>query len=249
MWAEQESLQLVQAYANRAFVWIKLKQYDLARIDLEIVLKSDKYPKESLFKITQRLANVYQNLREYGRSMECYTRAIKLLQQSNLSTNQKSQVAQEIKNNVKKIKLLQVVETQNYNTSIMADNSLDIIDEHEEIPEVTKKLEIKYSEQKGRYSVANETIYPGEVVIKTKAVASTVKTHNSKDYCYHCLLFTMAPIPCAKCAAVVFCSSFCYEAAKERYVLLVNTFFDNLESREIQGTSHYFNKGRFPSRH
>lgn len=71
------------------------------------------------------------------------------------------------------------------------------------------------------YSVANENIYPGEVIIKTKAVASTVKTHNSKDYCYHCLLFTMAPIPCAKCAAVVFCSSFCYEAAKERYILFL----------------------------
>ena len=217
LWAEHESLQLVQAFANRSFVWLKLKQYDYARIDLETVLKSNKYPKESLFKINQRLANVYQNLREYERSIECFTKAIRLLQQSNLSSNQKSQVAQEIKNNVKKIKLLQVVETQNDNTSIKADNnSLEIIDEHEEIPEVTKKLEIKYSEQKGRYSVANETIYPGEVIIKTKAVASTVKTHNSKDYCYHCLLFTMAPIPCAKCAAVVFCSLFCYEAAKER---------------------------------
>ena len=217
MWSEHESLQLAQAFANRSFVWLKLKQYDFARIDLETVLKSNKYPKESLFKINQRLANVYQNLREYERSIECFTKAIKLLQHSNLSTNQKSQVAQEIKNNIKNVKLLQVVETQN-NTSI-ADDQLDIIDEHEDIPEVTKKLEVKYSEQKGRYSVANETIYPGEVIIKTKAVASTVKTHNSKDYCYHCLLFTMAPISCDKCSAVIFCSSLCYEAAKERYYI------------------------------
>ena len=125
-------------------------------------------------------------------------------------------MTQEIKNNIKNIKLLQVVETQN-TTAIADDNQLDIKDEHEDIPEVSKKLEVKYSELKGRYSVANETIYPGEVIINTKAVASTVKTHNSKDYCYHCLLFTMAPMPCAKCSAVVFCSLFCYEAAKERY--------------------------------
>ena len=242
MWAEHESLQLAQAFANRAFVWLKLKQYDNARMDLETVLKSDKYPKESMFKINQRLANVYQNLGENDKSVECSTKAINLLQHSNLSANQKSQVTQEIKINIKNIKLLQMVETQSI--AIIYDQ-LDIIDEHDDIPEVTKKLKVEYSELKGRYSVANETIYPGEVIIKTKAVASTVKPHNSKDYCYNCLLFTMAPIPCCKCSAIIFCSLFCYEAAKERQVFLL---IYKLYKKSL-GSIIYFIQGRSPSIH
>ena len=94
--------------------------------------------------------------------------------------------------------------------------SLFVNKEHEEMPNVTNKLEVKYSDQKGRYSIAKEIIYPGEVIIRTKAIASMIKITAAKLICYNCLIYTLSPVPCGRCAAVVFCSTNCYNIAIER---------------------------------
>ena len=60
--AESQTLPL--ALANRAFVWMKLLQFDKAEVDLLWILQTGKYPRESLYKIYQRLGIVLQNLRK-----------------------------------------------------------------------------------------------------------------------------------------------------------------------------------------
>ena len=77
IWAENNSLQLTQAIANRAFVWLKLEKFSLALSDLEKVLSFENYPKNSLFKIYQRLATVFQNLGQSGKSVENFTLFLK----------------------------------------------------------------------------------------------------------------------------------------------------------------------------
>ena len=94
--------------------------------------------------------------------------------------------------------------------------SLYVNKEHEEMPNVTNKLEVKYSDQKGRYSIAKEIIHPGEVIIRTKAIASMIKITNTKLNCYNCLIYTLSPVPCSRCVAVVFCSTNCHNIALER---------------------------------
>ena len=64
LWAENESQELAMALANRAFVWMKLLQFDRARVDLLWILKIEKYPRDIIYKIYQRLGTVLQSLRK-----------------------------------------------------------------------------------------------------------------------------------------------------------------------------------------
>ena len=103
IWAENNSLQLTQAIANRAFVWLKLEKFSLALSDLEKVLSFENYPKNSLFKIYQRLATVFQNLGQSRKSVENFTKAIKLIDDSNLSKEQKGIFKEGIRNDIKSV--------------------------------------------------------------------------------------------------------------------------------------------------
>ena len=62
--ATPESQILTLALANRAFVWMKLLQFDKARVDLLWILKIEKYPRDIIYKIYQRLGTVLQSLRK-----------------------------------------------------------------------------------------------------------------------------------------------------------------------------------------
>ena len=216
IWAENNSLQLTQAIANRAFVWLKLQKFSLALSDLEKVLSFENYPKNSQFKIYQRLATVFQNLGQFGKSVENFNKAIKSIDDSNLSKEQKGTFKEGIRNDIKSVQNMPETVNKEDNNESNSEHNLLVTMEHEEMPNVTNKLEVKYSDQKGRYSIAKEIIYPGEVIIRTKAIASMVKIHNTKLICYNCLTFTLSPVPCDICSAVVFCSSNCYNTAIER---------------------------------
>ena len=50
--------------ANRAFVWMKLEEFEKAQVDLLWVIKMGNYSKESFYKIYQRLGIVLQKLQK-----------------------------------------------------------------------------------------------------------------------------------------------------------------------------------------
>ena len=52
------------ALANRAFVWMKLEEFEKAQVDLLWVIKMGNYSKESFYKIYQRLGIVLQKLQK-----------------------------------------------------------------------------------------------------------------------------------------------------------------------------------------
>ena len=91
-------------------------------------------------------------------------------------------------------------------------------EEHTEIKNFSKKLEVKFSSDKGRYSVANDIIEPGEVICRTQPVASIIQFDSALEFCYNCLSHVISAIPCDKCSAVVFCSFACLKEAMPRYV-------------------------------
>ena len=55
---------LITYCANRAFVWMKLEEFEKAQVDLLWVIKMGNYSKESLYKIYQRLGIVLQKLQK-----------------------------------------------------------------------------------------------------------------------------------------------------------------------------------------
>ena len=55
---------LITYCANRAFVWMKLEEFEKAQVDLLWVIKMGNYSKESFYKIYQRLGIVLQKLQK-----------------------------------------------------------------------------------------------------------------------------------------------------------------------------------------
>ena len=157
---------------------------------------------------------MFQNLGQFGKSVENLTKAIQSIDDSNLSKEEKGTFKEGIRNDIKSVQNMPEKVREDDETN--SEHNLHVTMAHEEMPNVTNKLEVKYSDQKGRYSIAKEIIYPGEVIIRTKAIVSMVKVHSTKLICYNCLMFTLSPVPCDICSAVVFCSSNCYNTAIER---------------------------------
>lgn len=89
--------------------------------------------------------------------------------------------------------------------------------EHSDLSGFTSKISVEYSEAKGRYSIANEVIEPGEIICETQSVASIIRFNETLKFCYHCLSHASSPVPCSQCSAVVFCSLKCRDQAWFRH--------------------------------
>ncbi|KAF0297234.1 SET and MYND domain-containing protein 4 [Amphibalanus amphitrite] len=74
-----------------------------------------------------------------------------------------------------------------------------------------------YVEGKGRCLVANEDIPPGSVLITDSPYAWALGSDRWQTHCQNCCRRTLAPVPCTQCAAVVFCSAGCRQAAWNRF--------------------------------
>lgn len=148
-------------------------------------------------------------------SIEAFTKSLKNLSLSKLSEEQKHQLSSDIKANIENVKK-NVVFSNLSHFPEEENRSLDIIEEHPEIEGFTKKIGIQYSDTQGRFSVATEVIEAGEVISKDKAVTSIVLFNENMEFCYHCLIHVASPIPCQKCAGVVFCSLQCQQEAFQR---------------------------------
>ena len=96
VWAPSESQHLTLAIANRAFIWIKLEEYQKAETDLEWLLSINKYPQDTQHKIYQRLGIVKFKLRKAIESIEAFRKSYELLKFSNLSKEQKRSTIEEL---------------------------------------------------------------------------------------------------------------------------------------------------------
>ena len=82
---------------------------------------------------------------------------------------------------------------------------------------ITDGVEVMYTPERGRYLVASRDIDVGECITHEEAIVSYVKMNCSLSHCYNCQKDTrIRPIPCDRCAAVVFCSFECQADAKVR---------------------------------
>ena len=72
-----------------------------------------------------------------------------------------------------------------------------------------------YTPERGRYVVAARDILVGECIIHEEAIVNNVKFELSISHCYNCNKDTrIRPIPCDRCAGVVFCSNECKTKAE-----------------------------------
>lgn len=223
VWAPNNSQHLAMAIANRAFIWMKLEEYQRAEVDLEWLLSLNKYPPENLHKIFQRLGIVKLKLSKGSESIEALTKSYELLKLTKLSNDQKRSTIEELQTYIKQARKI-----SDKKPDLKLLPKLCVEKEHPELPGFSYKMSVKYSASKGRYTVANSVIEPGEIICTTRPVATNIMFDETLGHCYNCLICSPSPIPCLNCSAVVFCSIQCRQEASERYIL----FYYQKEEKE-----------------
>ena len=213
--APSTSQTLTLVIANRAMVWIKLQEYQKAHWDLIWVLNIGKYPKDSLHKIWHRLATVLFESGKMSESVQAYVQAYETLKISNVSNDVKRKNIEELKIGIQKAKTSVLVQVDQVDKKRSEHHFL--LEEHEELSGFSSKINVKYSEAKGRHTIANAVIEPGEIICETQSVASIIRFNQTLKFCYNCLSHCPSPIPCDKCSAVAFCTLDCKVQAWSRH--------------------------------
>ena len=88
------------ALANRAVILFKIREFEWATQDINLVIESGKYPEENLHKLYQRLAKSYEHLQEFELAVTCYKKFAEFIKLSNLSKNQRLQLHNDAKKSI-----------------------------------------------------------------------------------------------------------------------------------------------------
>jgi hypothetical protein len=89
---------------------------------------------------------------------------------------------------------------------------------HPVIRNASDALKVMYTPERGRYVTASRDIDVGECLIHEEAFVNILKFEESLTHCYNCHKDVFVnPLPCEKCAAVVFCSTECSTKAESWY--------------------------------
>jgi len=80
-------------------------------------------------------------------------------------------------------------------------------------PVASEALEVRDSQEKGRYVVANQDIPIGSVVMVEDPYAAVSRPEVWKTHCYHCLRkLPLDTVPCLTCTQVFYCGWLCEES-------------------------------------
>ncbi|XP_055687794.1 SET and MYND domain-containing protein 4 [Lutzomyia longipalpis] len=97
-------------------------------------------------------------------------------------------------------------------------NTLEMRKEYLKIPDgSSEKLQLTTGAKTGNFFVASADINPGEDVMCESPVAVSLLPEFFGSHCLHCLTRLVAPIACANCCSVAFCSQECRKEACSSY--------------------------------
>ena len=82
-----------------------------------------------------------------------------------------------------------------------------------QFPNFSDAVRIRYEEGRGRFAVAARDISAGELLARETPYVQLLERDLTRSHCWHCLLCTKSPLPCATCSGVQYCSRRCRQAA------------------------------------
>lgn len=100
------------------------------------------------------------------------------------------------------------------NVSSLEDRFLLAGGEHKELEGISNLLTVTSAPEKGYYLVAEKTVNVGSNLVVEDPVASVALSKFAGSHCHHCLRRVEAPIGCATCCGIAFCSLKCKNEAK-----------------------------------
>ena len=93
--AQPKSTNIALAFANRAVVLSKAKEFKFAIEDINAAIDTGKYPQENLHKLYQRSAKSYECLQNFENAVNSYMKLLSSLKISKLTKAQKLQIKNE----------------------------------------------------------------------------------------------------------------------------------------------------------
>jgi len=229
---EQNFPEFATALTNRSAVLSKFKMYKNVIEDLEVAVRSG-YPKHLLYKAYQRLGVAYEGLGDQESAKHSYEQLIKVLDFSDIPNEKLTKMKMDAKHARGSLEEQNSVKQQ-------VIGSLDLADRNENISALSGSVDIRQTEEKGRFAIAKRQIDVGEVVAKESAMISLLDPTKTKTHCQYCTCETISPLPCASCNFVGFCSRSCRREGLlvHQRMCKLSSFLSRLPATNSPRTTH-----------
>ena len=195
------------AVANRSLALVRLDRHGEALEDISLALEAG-YPEENRYKLLERRAKCLLHLGQYREAEESLRSGLVSLGETGgdkerLRAREKMKSELEVVRSVVERRPREKVETSRATSS--------------DVPAFSDCVEIRWSEERGRYGVATRDLLPGTNILEEEPLAARINPDLSSEYCDQCLgRAALRPVPCRACS-VVYCSRGCRDRAEESH--------------------------------
>ncbi|XP_052868960.1 SET and MYND domain-containing protein 4 [Anopheles cruzii] len=204
--------------ANRSAALYHLERYDLALKDIERAL-DHRYPKQMLYKLTERKARCYLAKKDHEAALECFKATVTALDESDLPLERKQKLERDAQIMINLLPKNIEMERKVKKKAASKKGATATGRSAPSAPErfIDKWLWFDYSADEGRFARTIADLKPNTILLLERPHVSTLLEDYSLDHCSHCFKRAAVPIACARCSDVVFCSDECEAKANGSY--------------------------------
>jgi len=213
--ADQGSKEYSLALANRSAALQRLNQAERGIVDIDLAIKAG-YPKDKMYKLLERKGQLLLEQKLYEDAQENFKIAKKHVANSSLSSGKQDKFLSDIEKQIKKIQGKENIKTSE-KTSSKSSEFCQIDDVHPLYTSLHRKVEVKYTKEQGRFTVAKEKIPAGTTVLAEDPLGWALEVEKFGTNCQHCLGQISVIIPCQYCTSVAFCCVECKDQAMADY--------------------------------
>ncbi|XP_046987699.1 SET and MYND domain-containing protein 4-like [Schistocerca americana] len=210
-----DSNELSLGFANRSAVAFSLGDSASCLKDIDLAFKY-RYPANLHYKLLERKGKCFLRMNRFEDAFETFTGALKALELASLPAEKCQSVKKQIIELQGKTESRNAATEKPYLFSLQQKLPRKTYQESNEIVCACDAVEIKYSQDMGRYIQASTNLNPGDVIAIERPFASVLLDDAYYTHCYNCLLRCNALIPCETCSMVMFCSDECRNEALEK---------------------------------
>ncbi|XP_065073779.1 SET and MYND domain-containing protein 4 [Ochlerotatus camptorhynchus] len=200
--------------ANRSAALYHMEKYDQALKDIQRAIDY-KYPKDLMYKITERKARCYLGKKDHVKALECFKDTLPALDDCKLPLERRQKLERDAQIMIKLLPKNIEAEAKLAKSTKRSPAA----PKNASYPEhyVDKGLYFDYSQDEGRFAKTNTDLKPNEILILEKPHVSVLLEEYSLSHCSSCFKRVSIPICCPKCSDVIFCSETCEKEANSSY--------------------------------
>ena len=228
LFSTDDSVELAYGFANRSAVLFHLKDHDACLKDIARALKAG-YPVELQYKLFDRKAKCLRALKRYQQVGDVYHNLAESLKHAKLDEAKLAQY----QNEITKCSAVWAGMALKGLAMTSPDDSAAGDEQRKEtrrlganpnasFPSLSRRCEVKHSEDAGRFIAAADVIEPGEVLLVERPFASVLLPELYGTHCHVCFARCRAGVACDTCTLAVYCGEACKQLADNSFHRCVN---------------------------